>query len=612
MASVALRLLFAIYVVWTAILIGRVVGAEPFAYDAWNVARDTNGTAFSVGNWVDYGLDQYAHSNPRVGQWLTYLAYKLEYFAVIATPLAYLALALAVTVLGMGRWPAWKRGKDLALFAIVLGVMWFALPHIGMILFNRAYGANYVYGAVIQLWFLVVLRLRPHGEGSVAACIPYWLLGVFAGASNEHTGPTLVIFTLAYAAWRYRTSEAMPKLALSGAFGVVAGFAIIFFAPGQGERYDGLGTKVSLVGRLLQRGVTGNLDILQDYLISAAPIVGLVVLALVASARDADREAQKDPLWRFGWAIVAGALVTATLFVSPKLGPRMFVLPCALLVAGFVGVADVALTTTRRLATFVVLAALATIYASARALPLYARLAENSSERMHALDESKPGTVVTIDAYDQVEDTWWFLGDDFRYQNKREMVAEYFGLRDIVFRATDLEAPLGVSDARFTPIYTLTPASCLDQSGGLHLGRIRGLDVPSTQRAAKRAVERLRTRLGSKGRIDQLDIAVDFIGARPDLPRPAVLLGRWKDDAFEAYGGMIERDGSSRTRLVQVPKDLKVSTVDIFIYNVGHDWKELGKGTSSRLAYEPWRRGTYWALACRPTECFVIAATRML
>lgn len=612
MANAALRLLFLIYVAFTAWHIGYVVAHEPFAFDAWNVARDTAGQPFSVGNWLDYGVDQYAHSNPRIGQWFTYLAYKLEYFAVIATPLAYLALAYAVTILGLGRWPAWKRGKDLALFAIALGVMWFALPQLGMIMFCRAYSANYVYGAAIQLWFLVVLRLRPHGEGSVAACVPYWLLGVFAGAANEHTGPTLVIFTLAYAAWLYRHSEVLPKLALSGALGVVVGFAMIFFAPGQGERYEGLGTKVSLVGRLLQRGITGNLDIAGDYLIDAAPIVGLALLVLIVGSRDHDREAQKEPLWRFSWALAAGALVTVTLFVSPKLGPRMFLLPCALLVAAFVGVADAVLVTGKRLAPMVLLAVIASGYAAARSIPLYARLDEASEVRMHALDESRPGTVETIDAYPQIEDSWWFLGDDFRNQNKREMVADYFGLRDIVFRATDLEAPLGVSDARFTPIYTLTPPSCLDEAGGFHIGQIRGLDVPSTQRAARAAIERLRARIGAKGRIDQLDIAVDFIGARPDLPRPQLLLGRWKDDAFEAYGGLIERDGSSRTRLVRVPKDLKISTVDIFIYSVGHDWRELGKGTSPRLAYTPWRPGTYWALACKPTECFVIAATRML
>ena len=601
-----------IYVVVTALHIGHVVGNEPFAFDAWNIARDTNGQPFSLGNFLDYGVDQYAHSNPRIGQWFTYLAYKLDTFAVIATPLAFLALSLAVTVLGLGRFPAWKRGRDLALFAITLGVLWFALPRIGMILFCRAYAANYVYGAAIQLWFLVVLRLRPQGEGSIAACVPYFFLGIIAGASNEHTGPTLVVFTLAFAAWLYRHNEELPKLALSGALGLVMGFAMIFFAPGQGERYEGLATKVSLVGRLLQRGVTGNLDIVRDYLLGAAPVLALVVVVLIVGSRDDNREAQRDPLWRLGWALVAGTLIAMTLFVSPKLGPRMFLCSSALLVAGFIGIADAVLLTGRRLAPFVAIAVVASTYAAARSVPLYARLAEASEWRMQTLDATTPGSVATIDAFDQIEDSWWFLGDDFRNQNKRELVSEYFGLADITFRAMDPDAALGVTDVRLTPKYTVSPASCLDEVGGLQITQIRGFDVASTQRAVKAAIDRARARIGAKGTLEKLDLVVDFAGAQPALPRPTLLLARWLPDKFEAHAGVIERDGSSRTRLVQVPKELRSSSVDIFIYQVGHDWKELGKGSAKRLSYQPWRRGTYWALACRPTECFVIAAARML
>src|SRR5438876_918947 len=120
-----LRLLFVAYVAATAVHIGVVVFHEPFAFDAWNMAIDTGAKPFSVSSFFDYGIGQYTHSNPRVGQWFAYLAYKLEYFAVIATPLAYLALSMAVTTLGLGRIPSWKRGRDLALCAIALGALWF-------------------------------------------------------------------------------------------------------------------------------------------------------------------------------------------------------------------------------------------------------------------------------------------------------------------------------------------------------------------------------------------------------------------------------------------------------------------------------------------------------
>ena len=108
-----LRLLFVAYVIATAVHIGLVMANEPFAFDAWNLAADTHAEPFTLSRFFDYGIGQYSHSNPRIGQWFTYLAYKLEYFAVIATPLVFIGLAWAVTTLGLGRMPSWKRGREI-------------------------------------------------------------------------------------------------------------------------------------------------------------------------------------------------------------------------------------------------------------------------------------------------------------------------------------------------------------------------------------------------------------------------------------------------------------------------------------------------------------------
>ncbi len=606
-----LRLLFVAYVVATAVHIGLVMANEPFAFDAWNIAADTHAQPFTLSRFFEYGIGQYTHSNPRIGQWFTYLAYKLEYFAVIATPLVFLGLAWAVTTLGLGRFPSWKRGRDLALYAIALGSLWFALPRIGMIMFCRAYSANYVYGAAIQLAFLVPLRLRPDGVGSMRACVPYFLFGVVAGMCNEHTGPTLVLGTLGYAAWLHWRGGERPKLALAGAFGVVIGFAMIFFAPGQGERYDGLATKVGLVGRLLQRGVTANLDIFQSFILGAAPVLALIVIVLAIGARDPDRDTQRLPLRLLGWVLLAGSLITATVFVSPKLGPRFYLHSCALILACFIALADAVLTTTRRLLPFVLLAIAASVYAGVRTIPLFLRLHEASDERIAALTAAKPGTVFTAAALDQVEDSWWFLGDDFRDIKKRELIAQYFGFRDVVHRAVDLDALLAVSDVRLAPSYVLTPPSCLDQHGGIELGAFRSLEVATLHRAMKVGIERLRERLGSAGRLDQLELAVDFLGEPPPLPRPKLLLGRWTPTNFEGWAGTIERRGAGTTRHVVVPTELRGTDLEIYILRVGDPARRLGTAREEAFDYEPWKRGAYWALACKPSECFVIAATRL-
>ncbi len=607
-----LRVLFVIYVAVTAVHIGWILAHEPFAFDAWNMAKDTHARPFTAARFFDYWGYEYTHSNPRIGQPLTYLAYKLEYFAVIVTPLAYVALAGAATILGTGRRPSWRRGRDLALFAIALGFMWFALPQLGKTMFCRAYGANYLYGAAIQLWFLVPLRLSPTARASRGACAAYVLAGVIAGACNEHTGPTLCVALLGYAWWKHRRARQVPNLAWAGALGCLAGFCAIFFAPGQGQRYDGLAQKVTLTGRLLARGITGNLDIFRDLVLAAAPLLGLmVIVAAVGLVRDADaaqRQARRRALYTIVVAIIAGSAITATIFVSPKLGPRFYLFSMMLLLAGFIAIADAVLESPRGFAPFVALAAAASIYAAAHTVPLYGRLARQSDARLAQLEASARGSVVTLDAFEQIDDNWWFLGDDVRAPNKREMLADYFDLGGVVLRGYDPTAPLGVSDVRLVPRARLSPAGCLDEHGGLELGAYRGLDLASIHAAIRAAVGPLEARLGAT-RVDRIDVAVEFVGARPALPRPDLLVGRWFPDRFEGWTARITRKSRATTREVvlghDVPHDLEV-----FVYLVGGEARRLGTSAGEPLQYSPWRTGTYWVLACRPDECFVLAAAR--
>ncbi len=614
-----LRLLLVAYVLATAVHIGFVVAHEPFAFDAWNLARDTRAEPYTLGRFLDYGVDQYLSSNPRIGQWFAYLAYKLEYFAVVATPLAYLALALAVTILGLGRWPSWRRGRDLALFAIALGSLWFALPRLGMLLFCRAYCTNYVYSAAIQLWFLVPLRLRvfPLETARPLVTVPYFLFGVVAGMCNEHTGPTLAMLALGYAVWRQHTTGRRPNLAWAGALGVVVGFAAIFFAPGQGERYDGLAEKTGLVQRLIQRGITGNLDILRDYLISAAPVLGLIVIALVVSRGDPDPDdRRRRAVALVGGALLAGVLVTATVFVSPKLGWRFYLCSCALLLAAFLAVADAALVTTRRLAPFVLLAVAASVYAGVKTIPLYVRLDAASDARLTALEGTPPGAVFTAEAFGQVADSWWFLGDDFRDVKKRQLITDYFALGGVLFRAVDIDAPLGVSDVRLRPRYKVSPPGCLDEHGGLELGAFRGIDVRATHDAIAAAVASLRQRIAARGgTLEELELEVGFAGAPPaGLPARRLVVARWRPDRHDGWAARIERAGIGKTRRVRLPKELAGTGAEVLIYQVGGETRRLGTARD-RLEYVPWKApGVYWLVACPESDpaCFVIAATRLL
>jgi hypothetical protein len=430
-------LVFAAYVAATALHIGFVVAHEPFSFDAWNVAVDTGAKPFSLSRFFEYWQFEYVHANPRLGQPLTYLAYKLQWFAEVATPLAFLALTLAITVLGLGRWP--RKSRELALWSIVIGFCWFALPQIGRNMFCRAYAANYVYAAAFQLWFLVPLRLdsvRP-APPSRERYASYAMFGVLAGMCNEHTGPVLIALLAGYG-WWIRRERAQSRLAFAGAAGALVGFLLLFFAPGQGERYGGLAQQLSLPERILDRGVEGVVELLGDYLLYAAPLLALLVLVLVyahATPRAEDDADARRIAGRLVYvAIAIGLLVVGVLCASPKLGSRFFIVPCAVLLAAFVAVVDTTVTSRRVFAPLVVLAVVASIYAAARTIPLYRSVADQGAARMAQLEASTPGASIVVTPWQQVRETWWFIGDDFRDAKKRAMVAHYFALAKVTLQ----------------------------------------------------------------------------------------------------------------------------------------------------------------------------------
>jgi hypothetical protein len=604
--SRVLRVLCVAYIVATALHIAWIMAHEPFVFDAWYVAADTHARPFSGQHFFDYWWFEYTHSNPRIGQPLTYLAYKLEYFSVVATPFAYIGLALAAFVIGAGRLPKWRRGRDLALVSIAIGCMWFALPEIGKTLFNRAYGANYVYGAAIQLWFLVPLRLARDGQSTLGRALAYALFGVIAGMCNEHTGPTLALFAIAFAWWLHGRTQKRPVLAWAGALGFSIGFALIFFAPGQDERYAGLVQRVGLVGKLLQRGIPGNLEILGGLLLAAAPLLALVVTGVLFMTGDDETVRRRRALRMIGLALLLGVMITMTIFVSPKLGPRFYLLPMALLLAGFIALADTVLITPRRLAPYVLLAVAASGYAAAMTVPLYTRLAAASEARLDQLASSRRGSVVTVDAFEQIEDSWWFLGDDLRNLPNRQRIAKYLDLRDIVLRGYDPTAPLGVTDVRLVPHAEIEPARCLDEAGGFALGWYKGLDVSTIHLALRTAAEQVDERVrAAGGTLRRLDLTVQFVGARPALPRKTLLVGRWTPAGLESYVGAIRRQGRSTVREVVAPKPL--ADADLYIYQVGGEARQLDRALPR---YVPWKTGVYWALACRADECWVLAVAR--
>jgi hypothetical protein len=612
--TVALAVMIAAVVTHVAV----VVHLEPFAFDAWNVAQDTNAKPVTVGRFFDFWHQMYTSSNPRIGQPLAYLSYKLVGFAEVGTPLAFLAIVLAAFVLGAGRWPSRRNDRDLATLAIGIGFMWFLSPNFPAYMFCRAYATNYVWALAFQLWFLVPLRLHAAGVlemPTTPKLVAYGLFGVVAGMCNEHTGPTLVLFVLGYALWTWRKRIPDSLLARVGAAGVLVGYLLVFFAPGQGQRYEGLAERYTLVQQILVRGFTGNIDIFLDFLEAAAPLLVLmiaaVVIGMVSGSQKQDdvlehRESQRRAFRFVGLALAAGALITITVFASPKLGPRFYMHSMALLLAGTLGVLSASLRTTRAFAPFLVFAVIASGYAAARTIPLYTDMSRASDERLAGLAATPVGGVYTATAWNPVPETWWALGDDVRDQKKQELVAKYFGLRRVVFRGADQWKTLGVTDVRLTKEYEFDDPLCLDEVEQLDLKEFVGRDISAIHHAFLDQLTEIE--LITKRHPRKVDLKVTFLGTRPPLPRERIYVARWTDGVLEGYTAKLRRAGRSTTRRI-VPSDkLRADDWEMYLVRIGEQPKKIGTSKTPEMAYVPWVTGEYWTLACKPDYCFVVLA----
>lgn len=615
-----LRVLFFVYVGITFLHVAYVVWCEPYAFDAWNVSVDTGAKEPSLGRFFEFWHQQYTTSNPRIGQPMTYFAYKYAGVAEVGSAAAFLLIVVGGFVVGTGTWPSWRRGRDLATIAIGTGLMWLAAPNFPAYLFCRAYATNYVWTAAILIWFLAAIRMHdPTSKVAPAKIAGVFVLGVICGMGNEHTGPTLVLFTAAYALWTYRQHRTWSPLLVAGAVGTFVGFALIFFAPGQDSRYDDfLKERFTVTEQILVRGFSGNFDILKGMLQAAAPLL-VILVAVIAIGMSSENRAdaalleqrgrQRRAIAILALTVIAGILITCTVFASPKLGERFYMHSVLLLLAGFLGVTHAYLHRARAYAPFVVIAVLASIYALVRTVPMYTRLHRDSEQRMAELKAAPLDTIYTATAWESVNETHWFLGDDFRDQKKRELVADYFGLHRVIFRGADVWRTLGVTDVKLVTDYKLDdPTVCLDKIDKLDIPPYVGRDISALHFAFQDAITEIKHALQTPVR--SIDLRVTFLGETPPLPRTNVYVARWANGVMEGYVGGVDRIGRTKNREIKLPKELRAQAGwDLYLVRIGDEPRLLGPTNGGKpLTYQPWKTGSYWALACDARACFVISA----
>jgi len=477
---------FAFLSAW-CLLFAYLATIEPISHDGWWPALDHSHRGDSIAGFFDFIRYSYLNANPRLGQWLVFLAFTST--AILAAAFAG-GLVVGVFVLAYARLPRPRELADTARVVAIAGLVFACVPNPGQMLCYRPFTGNYVWAACVTIALVAPYRIAIDRSIEPNAILMF-VLGLAAGMCNEHTGPTAIAF-VAWATYRVR-----DRWTIAGLLGLVAGFALLIGAPGQSERYHGLGADMSIVGNLLDRGLAGN-----------ARIVGMAFLytigswALLAVASIKKRAVRRDA------AIFAAAAIAIvlTVLLSPKWGARLFVAPALLLIAAGVRAIDEAFVCRYMRGALAAIGALCAIGGSVVLASVQRDAGDDFDARVALLREAAPGTVASVPPYRHFTPGWWTYGDDFRAAPVRQHVARrVFGLDDATL---DTHDPHVIRNA------------------GVSLELVVDPPAPDAVRAADAAADgysdQLFTPDGARAAIDRFHAAVAAIRARAPIHRAAL------------------------------------------------------------------------------------------
>ena len=153
-----------------------------------------------------------------------------------------------------------------------------------------------------------------------------------ASMANEHTGlVTIAMLVASLCSFRRRSMRWAPWM-VSGLAGLTIGCALLLLAPGQGQRYDGLATRESIVERVLARDLGETLLVFGFGGAAAALVIPwLLVGGLGRSPRDPAppplAERDRAAVWILA---LGGVAMVILLLASPKQGWRLVYAPALL------------------------------------------------------------------------------------------------------------------------------------------------------------------------------------------------------------------------------------------------------------------------------------------
>lgn len=418
----------------------------------------------------------------------------------------------------------------------------------------------------------------------------------------ESDGPTALVVgaCLIFMAWRRR---AVRPWMIAGLFGLGLGYAMLFFAPGQRERYAGLATRATPLQLIADRGLAGCFAIVRGFLWEArlgfSLFLAVVVGALVTARAQRTRLALSRALWLMIAVLLAAATgVVATLFASPFASNRMLYAPGVLVALALaLGIDAIAVApVVRRVA--LIACVMLSCYIAARFVESSWRVHAENDDRLARLAATPPGTVAVVPMYSHPDQTRWEYGDDFV---EARWLRDYVGgtLYDLAgVSLTSRDAIASRPAAVETRIEPLDDASRLD--GARHEAPGRAPTYRELQSTG--AIAALSGLAATRGAFQIRDV-----GSLAKLDRRPVLVALWSPPRHVFVDGAPHDDVTGHYIRV-ASATLPDHVVESFVVGCGdrHAVSPVRRDGFLLLPVdERYCRGPFIALICEPDRCWV-------
>jgi len=138
-----------------------------------------------------------------------------------------------------------EKKLSLGILIFIFGSIWLLQPAFAETFLWITGAANYMWGTIIILLFLLPYRLYSHKPvnnlKSLFYSIGMLFAGVIAGWTNENTAAGMVVITFLCIIYFLSKKWSIPMWMYTGLFGAIIGYILMIAAPGNFNRAEGVG-----------------------------------------------------------------------------------------------------------------------------------------------------------------------------------------------------------------------------------------------------------------------------------------------------------------------------------------------------------------------------------